>query len=363
MDCFHFCISGFVLTLSGWFAPPISPQVHRVRAAGPILFLVGAVSMAVSCVMCAYNQRKCCPCCYYIQNYTIQLKLNKKPNTAHNHDNYPYFYKNQSAEDNGDGEFVTTPLLGNDFSNVTVAGLDISDSSDDSSRAPTVIRCPPKIEEHLCHDCNVPGTQISSHTVKHDEKPTSGNTKTTCSIIRIHSTRGSYQFTDASMYPKDMNPTIAIPDIALGDIESFVLYRNCGCKKCVHFCNMQTAEDDRSEIWCPRKVQKRHLATTSHVKRSSVGNANIRTHRLLCRDNCYIDVENHARMDGCRDSMRGPEGEGVYQDGVYGDGVYRDRVYRDGVYREGDYEDGVDISDDSTDDSSILETIVKTTTL
>lgn len=55
---------GFVLTLAGWFAPPISDSVIRVRMAGPGALLAGAVLLFLSCIMCAYTQRKCCSCCY-----------------------------------------------------------------------------------------------------------------------------------------------------------------------------------------------------------------------------------------------------------------------------------------------------------
>ena len=56
--------AGFVLTLAGWFAPPINEAVLRVRLAGPVTLLVGLALLAISCCLCAFQQRKCCSCCY-----------------------------------------------------------------------------------------------------------------------------------------------------------------------------------------------------------------------------------------------------------------------------------------------------------
>ena len=57
-------VGGFVLTLMGWFAPPMNTFVLNVRMGGPIALLVGFVFMLFSCLMCAVNQGKCCTCCY-----------------------------------------------------------------------------------------------------------------------------------------------------------------------------------------------------------------------------------------------------------------------------------------------------------
>lgn len=56
--------AGFVLSLAGWFAPPITQVVIRVRLAGPSAFLVGLFLLSFSCCVCAFEQRKCCICCY-----------------------------------------------------------------------------------------------------------------------------------------------------------------------------------------------------------------------------------------------------------------------------------------------------------
>jgi hypothetical protein len=56
--------AGFVLTLMGWFAPPMNAFVLNVRMGGPIALLVGFVFMLCSCLMCAVNQGRCCTCCY-----------------------------------------------------------------------------------------------------------------------------------------------------------------------------------------------------------------------------------------------------------------------------------------------------------
>ena len=55
---------GFVLTLSGWFAPAIREAVFRVRMAGPLILLAGFFLLLSSCALCAYHQRRCCLCCY-----------------------------------------------------------------------------------------------------------------------------------------------------------------------------------------------------------------------------------------------------------------------------------------------------------
>ena len=55
--------AGFVLTLMGWFAPPLNNFVLNVRMGGPIALLVGFVFLLCSCLMCAVEQGKCCHCC------------------------------------------------------------------------------------------------------------------------------------------------------------------------------------------------------------------------------------------------------------------------------------------------------------
>ena len=52
--------AGFCLTLAGWFAPPINDSVRGVRLAGPILLVVGMLVLALSCLICAINQERCC---------------------------------------------------------------------------------------------------------------------------------------------------------------------------------------------------------------------------------------------------------------------------------------------------------------
>ena len=60
--------AGFVLTLMGWFAPPMNNFVLNVRMEGPIALLIGAVFMLCSCLMCALDQGKCFQCCYKHRN-------------------------------------------------------------------------------------------------------------------------------------------------------------------------------------------------------------------------------------------------------------------------------------------------------
>ena len=74
MDCSKTCVvifialivstAGFVLTLTGWFAPPLNDFVHYVRLTGPVILLVGFVIMLISCAMCSFVQGRCCECCY-----------------------------------------------------------------------------------------------------------------------------------------------------------------------------------------------------------------------------------------------------------------------------------------------------------
>ena len=68
--------AGFVLTLMGWFAPPMNNFVLNVRTGGPIALLVGFVFMLCSCLMCAVNQGKCCQCCYKTKTITKPPVLN-----------------------------------------------------------------------------------------------------------------------------------------------------------------------------------------------------------------------------------------------------------------------------------------------
>ena len=56
--------AGFVLTLAGWFAPPITDTVLRVRMAGPVTLLLGFVLLVFSYILCAIEQQKCSECCY-----------------------------------------------------------------------------------------------------------------------------------------------------------------------------------------------------------------------------------------------------------------------------------------------------------
>ena len=56
--------AGFVLTLAGWFAPPITDTVLRVRMAGPVTLLLGFLLLILSYILCAIEQQKCSECCY-----------------------------------------------------------------------------------------------------------------------------------------------------------------------------------------------------------------------------------------------------------------------------------------------------------
>ena len=74
MDCSKSCFliftalvlstAGFVLTITAWFAPPLSTFVDRVRVAGPVILLVGFFLMILSCILCSFVQGRCCACCY-----------------------------------------------------------------------------------------------------------------------------------------------------------------------------------------------------------------------------------------------------------------------------------------------------------
>ena len=56
--------AGFVLTLMGWFAPPMNNFVNNVRMGGPIALLIGFLLMLLSCMLCAIDQGKCCHQCH-----------------------------------------------------------------------------------------------------------------------------------------------------------------------------------------------------------------------------------------------------------------------------------------------------------
>lgn len=56
--------AGFVLTLAGWFAPPINSYVERIRLTGPVILLIGMGLLIISCLLCVYVQGKCCSFCY-----------------------------------------------------------------------------------------------------------------------------------------------------------------------------------------------------------------------------------------------------------------------------------------------------------
>lgn len=58
--------AGFVLTLTGWFAPPMNTFVLTVRMGGPVTLLVGFVLLLCSCMMCSIEQRRCCSCCFWL---------------------------------------------------------------------------------------------------------------------------------------------------------------------------------------------------------------------------------------------------------------------------------------------------------
>ncbi|KAK2162622.1 hypothetical protein LSH36_95g06022 [Paralvinella palmiformis] len=64
--------AGFCLTLAGWFAPPINDSVRGVRLAGPILLVVGLLVLALSCLICAIKQERCCYDC--VQLYRDRRK-------------------------------------------------------------------------------------------------------------------------------------------------------------------------------------------------------------------------------------------------------------------------------------------------
>ena len=74
MECTKTCViiftalivstAGFVLTLTGWFAPALNSFVDNVRLAGPVILLAGFIIMIMSCAMCSFVQGRCCFCCY-----------------------------------------------------------------------------------------------------------------------------------------------------------------------------------------------------------------------------------------------------------------------------------------------------------
>ncbi len=77
--------AGFVLTIAGWFAPAIKEAVMRVRIAGPATFFVGLGLLLFSCVMCAYQQRRCFVCCYRFSNKKKKKKKRHRHNCNHDH--------------------------------------------------------------------------------------------------------------------------------------------------------------------------------------------------------------------------------------------------------------------------------------
>ena len=75
--------AGFVLTLTGWFAPPSNNFVLAVRMGGPITLLVGFVFLLCSCLMCSVEQGKCCRCCYsfFLDKSLTGLTIARNPET------------------------------------------------------------------------------------------------------------------------------------------------------------------------------------------------------------------------------------------------------------------------------------------
>ena len=55
--------AGFVLTLMGWFAPPMNNFVLNVRMGGSVALLTGFLLMCISCILCSVDQGKCCQQC------------------------------------------------------------------------------------------------------------------------------------------------------------------------------------------------------------------------------------------------------------------------------------------------------------
>ena len=247
---------GFVLTLSGWFAPPITEEVHRVRTAGPLMLLIGAGMMVLSCGMCTFTQKKCCTCCYYFQNYKIQLRFCKiQKNICHQDRNVSYFYKNPNVDqsEGDDSEFVTAPLLSTNFttSNVTVAGLDMLDAGDGGKYMQSNADNPPR------------GTMQSYPVLENREERNildqvyeGDRIRSKCTLIEIHSRENNCKYANL---PKDTVSSRQIDDdraqtSVLSCGEPFVLYRNLSCSKpsstneCVQYINM-TQTPSASNPW------------------------------------------------------------------------------------------------------------------
>ena len=88
--------AGFVLTLMGWFAPPMNNFVLNVRMGGPIALLIGFVFMLCSCLMCAIDQGRCFQCCHKRKNRPMKIK-HKKHRTMN--DNNPWILRSSKTDD------------------------------------------------------------------------------------------------------------------------------------------------------------------------------------------------------------------------------------------------------------------------
>ena len=96
--------AGFVLTLMGWFAPPMNNFVLSVRKmGGPIALLIGFVFMLCSCLMCAIDQGRCFQCCFKGKNKRMKTKHNKHSTM---NDNNPWILRSSKTDDinSTDGE-------------------------------------------------------------------------------------------------------------------------------------------------------------------------------------------------------------------------------------------------------------------
>ena len=88
--------AGFVLTLMGWFAPPMNNFVLNVRMGGPIALLILFVFMLCSCLMCAINQGRCFQCCYKDRNKRMKTKHTKHRTV---NDNNPWILRSSKTDD------------------------------------------------------------------------------------------------------------------------------------------------------------------------------------------------------------------------------------------------------------------------
>ena len=88
--------AGFVLTLMGWFAPPMNNFVLNVRMGGPIALLIGFVFMLCSCLMCAIDQGRCFQCCFKGKNKRTKTRHNKHGKLS---DNNPWIRRSSRADD------------------------------------------------------------------------------------------------------------------------------------------------------------------------------------------------------------------------------------------------------------------------